>query len=383
MVTRLAPGSIIDLAIAVVLAIVAQVQFWTGTIYGLAAVQAVLLLAATLPLAWRRKAPVLVAGVISGALGLQAALVKPSDAVGAFLALLLAVFSVAAYGRARRSVLVLGLAVAAIVYHLHRDPGSRNPFFQVIELAVVGLVMIAGFAVSNRERRLSAVVRSAADQEARRGAELERALGEQRLQIAREMHDLIAHGVTVMVLQAGAARHALGRDPEQSRRSLRLVEDTGRETLAELRRLLGVLRAGGEAATAVTPQPSLSQLDDLLANARSAGLDVAASVEIGQRHIPPGVDLAAYRIVQEALTNAMKHGGLAPVEVWVALAGDCLDISVTDNGTAGGPVDGPAGHGIAGLRERVAAYGGRLEAGHRAGGGFEVRASLPVSDGPA
>jgi signal transduction histidine kinase len=183
-----------------------------------------------------------------------------------------------------------------------------------------------------------------------------------------------------MVVQAGAAEQVLGSDPERAREPLRNIQATGRQTVVELRRLLGVLRHGDhELATA--PQPCLGQLDGLLADARNAGVSVTAAVEGTPMPLPPSIDLSAYRIVQEGLTNVIKHAGHANAQVIVRYSDQALEVQVTDD--APGGQAGPAtGHGLLGVRERVALFGGTFQAGNRAGGGFGLRALLPLDEAP-
>lgn len=362
------------------LAAAAQFQLWTvDTVHGPAAVQSVLLLGASLPVAWRRNAPSAALLAICAALGVQAALGSPADAIGAFLALLLALFSAAAYGEPASALGSLTAAAAVIAFHLARDPSARNPFVVAIEVAVAAVVVVAGLAVREREHRLQEAVASADRQRESQAAELEQARSEERLNIAREMHDIIAHSVSVMVLQAGAARQALSRDGDEATRSLRQVEETGRETLSELRRLLGVLRQQ-PGAQSLDPPPGLDRLDELLATARDAGIDVKAEIERAPRHIPASIDLAAYRVVQEGLTNVMKHAREDRVQVVVKYGESRLDVRITNHGQARLRSVGSGGHGLSGLEERVRLLGGSFEAGPQEGG-FELRASLPLGVG--
>ena len=205
----------------------------------------------------------------------------------------------------------------------------------------------------------------------------ERAVAEERQRIARELHDVIAHSVSVMTVQAGAVRRLLTPEQEKERQALESVEATGRDALTEMRRLVGLLREQG-AMPEFSPQPGLGSIAALLDGVRSAGLPVELEVDGAPRELPPGVDLAAYRVVQEALTNALKYGGTA--HAWVALhwRDDELELEVANDGRGDGDGSG-GGHGLAGMRERVALYGGDLESGPRDGGGYVVRARLPVT----
>jgi signal transduction histidine kinase len=220
-----------------------------------------------------------------------------------------------------------------------------------------------------------------ADRLEERAAGLERAHAEavagERATIARELHDVIAHSVSVMTVQAGAARLLLDEDPPRARESLIAVEETGRQALGEMRRLLGILR-GDEHETDLAPQPGIADIGALVEQVRAAGLPVDVVVEGQLTALSPGVDLAAYRVVQEALTNALKHAGAARAHVSIRYGATSLELAVTNNGTARENGRRRGGHGLIGLRERVTLYGGDFEAGPRPGGGYAVRASLPL-----
>ncbi len=276
-----------------------------------------------------------------------------------------------------RRLAVLGLAgaiLAVFVIVLAGPDGSYG------EAARVAVLMTAGWVVSvlvaARQRRHHEVEARAAELERVTHERIRGAAAEERARIARELHDVIAHSVGVMTVQAGAARMLVRQDPDAALAPLEAIERTGRDALAELRRLLGVLRDDARRAD-LAPQPGLAQLDALVATFRQAGLPVDITVEGDRRPLPPGLDLTAYRVVQEALTNAQKHGGGAHAHVTVRYADDALDLVVADDGR-GGATGGGAGHGLVGMRERVGLYGGRLLAGPRAAGGYVVRAHLPL-----
>jgi signal transduction histidine kinase len=211
----------------------------------------------------------------------------------------------------------------------------------------------------------------------REKAEAEAAIADERARIARELHDVVAHAISVIVLQARGGRKLLDDEPDEARRALDAIENTASQALAEMRRLLGLLRET-DAELALVPQPTLAHLDDLVAQVRDAGLPVELVVDGEPTELPPGVDLSAYRIVQEALTNALKHAGPATARVAVRYGEGELDLEVSDDGTGTANGHG-AGHGLTGIRERVAVFGGDLEAGQRAEGGFAVRARLPYA----
>jgi signal transduction histidine kinase len=209
------------------------------------------------------------------------------------------------------------------------------------------------------------------------------AVQEERTRIAREMHDILAHSVSVMVVQAGAARRLVARDPGAAGEAAAQVEATGRDALREMRRVVGVLRAGpdgereGVAPMELEPQPALCDVAALVDGYRDAGLDVRLRTDGAPRALASGVELAAYRIIQEALTNTMKHAGPARAEVRIGFGDDALTVVVADDGRGPGFEPGRDGHGLAGMRERVGVYDGDLDAGPHPGGGFRVRARLP------
>jgi len=211
---------------------------------------------------------------------------------------------------------------------------------------------------------------------AERDAEGQRAVVEERQRIARELHDVIAHSVSVMTVQAGAVRRLLLPVQEKERKALETVETTGRQALTEMRRLVGLLREQG-AMPEFSPQPGLGTIGSLLERVRESGLPVELQVEGTPQELPPGVDLAAYRVVQEALTNALKYAGPAQAWVTVRWGDDELQLEIANDGSGDGDGSG-GGHGLAGMRERVLLYGGEIESGRGDGGGYVVRARLPV-----
>jgi len=211
--------------------------------------------------------------------------------------------------------------------------------------------------------------------EAARTAAAQRAVAEERARIARELHDVIAHSVSVMTVQAGAVRRLLQPGQERERLALEAIESTGREALTEMRRLVGLLRRQGTMPD-FSPQPSMRAVDVLVGTIREAGLPVELAVEGEPRELAPGVDLAAYRVIQEALTNALKYAGPARAWVTVRWREDEIEVEIANDGSSEAAGDG-AGHGLIGLRERVALVGGTIESGPRAGGGFVVTARLP------
>ena len=205
-------------------------------------------------------------------------------------------------------------------------------------------------------------------------------LEEERARIARELHDIVSHAISVVTVQTQAVRRRLGPEHAREADDLRAVEATAREAMADLRRLFGVLRADGDAPS-LAPQPGLGELERLLEQTRAAGLAVELEIEGAAGPLPPGADLAAYRVVQEALTNVRRHAHASRATVRLIFGGDRLEIVVDDDG-AGASGNGDGGHGLVGMRERLVLYGGELEAGPRPGGGFRVRATLPLRTAP-
>jgi signal transduction histidine kinase len=221
-----------------------------------------------------------------------------------------------------------------------------------------------------RERQVELVSRVAGDR-------TDDAIRRERARIARELHDVIAHGMSVMVVQADAARHGLDPADEETRAALTEIERTGRESLREMRRLLGLLRDGGESAAALEPQPGMTTVDALVQSVRQAGLPVDLRISGEARPLSPGVDIAAYRIVQEALTNALRHAGPARATVEIGYDDREITLRIEDTGRATGTARGPGGNGLIGMRERALLYGGSFDAGRRPDG-FVVTASLPL-----
>jgi signal transduction histidine kinase len=242
----------------------------------------------------------------------------------------------------------------------------------------IGVAWTTGFVVSRRTEHARAMAERARILEREQVDLAERAVAEERQRIARELHDVIAHSVSVMTVQTGAVRRLLLPEQEKERQALETVEATGREALTEMRRLVGLLREHG-AAPEFAPQPGMGTMDSLLDGVRAAGLPVELEVDGAPRELPAGVDLAAYRVVQEALTNALKYAG--PAHAWVVVhwRAGLLELEIANDGRSDGDGTG-GGHGLAGMRERVSLYGGEIESGPRDGGGYVVRARLPLED---
>jgi signal transduction histidine kinase len=319
----------------------------------------------TLPLVLRRRYPASVAVLVVAAVKVQAlAGGSERNTIAPILPLSVAMYSLALHAERRR--LVVATAGCAALLVLLVNGRADDLLFVGILLAVP---FALGLAVRGRQRRVEDL-----EQQARA------ALADERARIARELHDVVAHSVGVMTVQAAAALRVMNRRPDQAGEALAAIESTGREALAEMRRMVGVLRERDEAEP-LAPQPSLRHLDGLLEQMRTAGLVVDTEVDPPSgsllAELPPGVDLAAYRIIQEALTNALKHSRAQRARVLLRRLPGELQVDVLDPGP---PLDGTkgGGHGLIGMRERVQLYGGRLEAATTADGGFAVRVRLPV-----
>ncbi|MBV9941798.1 MAG: sensor histidine kinase [Solirubrobacterales bacterium] len=247
------------------------------------------------------------------------------------------------------------------------------------ELAVFAIAWVLGDNIRTRRAYLAELEARAARLEREREEKARRAVIEERTRIARELHDVIAHNVSVMVVQASAGEELFDVDPKRARESLSAVASTGRAALAELRRLLGVIRTEEESADAAySPQPGIEYIAELVRQVRETGLPVQLSVLGEPRELPEGVGLCAYRIVQEALTNTLKHADASEAEVSVRYVADALELQVLDDGRGPTPINGEtSGHGLIGMRERVALFGGELSTRSRDGRGYEVRARIP------
>jgi signal transduction histidine kinase len=341
-----------------------------------------------IPVIFRRANPIgayataVVTGGIQVAIGFRP---TPTD-----LAILILLYTLAAYSPRRVSVWGLAVCLAGSAVGIARwtSLGNRS----IINWLFAGAVLFAGPALlawvlgdSMRYRRAyyASLEDRAARLERERDAQARIAAVAERARIARELHDVIAHNVSVMVVQADGASYALGTDPVRAKEALAAISATGRQALAEMRRLLGVLRREEDGVPQErAPQPGMGELGELLDQARSAGLPVSFRVEGVPQELPGGAALAAYRIVQESLTNTRKHAGpVASASVLLRYTGDTLVLAISDDGRGAAAPDG-SGHGLTGMRERVAMYGGSVAAGPRPGGGFEVVATLPLVPAP-
>jgi signal transduction histidine kinase len=331
-------------------------------------------------LSLRRRAPLAMGLVLGVMLVFEESLTTApahENIVGGVGAILFALFSLGAHARslprsaAGALAVVMGAMTDVVVEGISGDD------FWYWRLIYMGGAWGAGYAL--RHRRLQVETLSGHAERLQREQEMRAAaaVAAERRRLARELHDVIAHNVSVMVVQAGAAAAVLDRDPQRARDPLRSIQESGRQAVVELRRLLGILREG-DAELDVAVQPSVRRIDGLVEQMRDAGLDVSVRVEGAPQPLPTSIDLSAYRIVQEGLTNALKHAGASRVEVTIRYAEDVVELEVADDGHGRQGGDGAGGHGLVGMRERVTLFGGAFEAGNRQSGGFALRATLPM-----
>jgi signal transduction histidine kinase len=346
-----------------------------------------LLTAITVPVAFRRRFPVQAFAVSGCALAVD--LLTGGGPGGSLLATLVLLYTLAAYRPRRISIPGLLVSVAGawavVVVRVGSSVGGLN-------LVLLALVISSGTALvawvlgdSMRYRR--AYLRELEDRAARlereRGTQAQIAAAAERARIARELHDVIAHNVSVMVVQADGGGYALRTEPERAGQALAAIAQTGRQALTEMRRLLGVLRSGDE-QSGLAPVPGLDQIRELIDQARDAGMSVSLTLYGAPRPLSEGAELAAYRVVQESLTNTRKHGGLAAAAaITMSYEPDGLLLRMTDDGLGGGAASDGIGHGLNGMRERVAMYGGAVQAGPLPGGGYQVTARLPYTGAEA
>jgi signal transduction histidine kinase len=296
------------------------------------------------------------------------------------------------------SVFVLGMAAAFLLGNLREERQAHIGLLVTLGSAAIvvvnipdrtggelvfipllfGICWLAGYALRERSEQAEAAEDRARQAERDRESATRVAVAEERARIARELHDIVAHAVSVMVLQAGAVRHKLPESLADDAEALRSVEQTGRTALVEMRRLLGALRADGDAPD-LAPRAGLAGLDGLLADIGGAGLPVALHIEGDAVTLPPAIDVSAYRIVQEGLTNALRHARATRADVTLRYSEDELAIEVLDNGPGGG--GGGSGFGLVGVRERVKVFGGEMTAGRAPEGGFVLSTQLPLGDG--
>ena len=336
------------------------------------------MVALIVPLAFRRRWP-FYAPTATGVVCAAASFVDDRFVPNGLITTLVGLTAFVCFGLVRdRTLATAGLAFGIVVIAVvqRNDPqGSVGNFLATT--IFLGIGWGVGFFLSRKHFEAEDAKERAVKAERERVERARLAVADERTRIARELHDIVGHSVSVMTVQASAARLLLKPHQEKEREALMVVEQTGREALAEMRKMVGVLRRPEE-APALAPQPSLEHLDRLIAHTGESGLPVELKIEGRPEPLPPGVDLTAYRLVQEALTNAVKHANAGHADVLVRYGDGYVEVTVTDDGTGDGGGDS-GGHGLVGMRERVAVYGGELEAGPQAAGGYKLRARWPIS----
>ena len=368
--------------------LLSQYEVWTGpiphlggSISGPKPVLSALVALISVGLALRLRYPLLALVLAMGPFGVHGVLDHFVGRGGpnlfeVFLSQVFMVYSTAANTSGRKTY--AGAAIVVALQLVGYGPTLPGSFDQASgEWVFYAIAWALGKTLRRRALRGDRLEARTAELEARQQEQIQAAIADERARIARELHDIVAHSVSLMVLQAGAARQALDRQPEKARDPLLSVEATGRTAMSELRRLVAMLRQP-EDEDQLAPQPSLRHLNLLVDQIRQTGLVIDVDESCREDGIPPGVDLSAYRIAQEALTNVLKHARAVHVSVSVRCDGAAVEVTVEDDGR--GPSDHGSltgGHGIIGMRERVSLFGGRFEAGARAGGGFRVFAHLP------
>jgi len=367
-----------DLALAAGLTVAGQLNVWLafdGYYAGWPRpLDAVLTAAGTIALVWRRREPLAVLGIEFALFPLARAAGAGMTFWGSFVPLFVAVFSVAAEEGRRRRYLGIALPVLGFLLVLDR-PGTRS----FNDAAFYTLVLCVSFGLGESLRRFRERALVLARRTVQLELEQETALARERARIARELHDVISHNLSVAVVQAAGAERVLGGAQPEVTTALRRVQDAGREALAEMQLLLGVLREDGRDGDERAPRPTLARVESLVEQVRESGLPVALEITGDPERLPPAVDLAGYRIVQEALTNTLKHARGASTRVTVACTERELRIDVIDEGGAHTTAEAAGGgRGLLGMRERVHLHGGRLHAGRRDEGGFGVTAVIPL-----
>jgi signal transduction histidine kinase len=369
----------VDVAIVAVVAAGCAVETWSAKhhlsshLTGPPAALFAAYMVALAALALRRRFPLYAVAGAAAALAIEWLVFGASEGFGVFVILVIAGYAAGAYEDRGRALAGLAVLTATAVVWSFRDPTQRGLSGHVGGAGWMSTVLIAWLVGSYVHHLRWRASRAELEREER----AEAAVASERGRIARELHDIIAHNVSVMVVQAEAADEMLDRNqPERARAPVQTIEETGRAALSDMRRMLGILREA-DTRPAFAPQPGIANLELLLAKMRESGLPVELEVEGEPRPLPPGIDLSAFRIVQEALTNALKHAGPARAHVLVRFMPEVVELEIEDDGAGpGGETAG--GHGLVGMRQRVALFGGELAAGPRKEGGFRVRALLPV-----
>ncbi|HEY0416265.1 MAG TPA: histidine kinase [Gaiellaceae bacterium] len=385
-VRRLLRSTSADVALALAVLALGEAELWGGATYqgdpvypGPRIANALVVVPLlTLPLVLRRRRPLLAFALVLGTMACASVAFGGAEAASSFVVWIVAVYSATANTDRRVVVLVAGLAVGAV--HELRDAHVRGIGDVVFPAGLVGVSWLFGAAVRGRQGRIVALEDETSRLVADREQRAREAVAAERARIARELHDVIAHAVSVVVVQAQAGQRLVGKDEERTRESLEAIETTARTAMQEMRRLLGMLRETDGAT--LEPQPGLAQLDLLAAQVSDAGLPVEVVVAGEPVPLSAGLDLAAYRLVQEGLTNALKHSGADRAHVRIVYERTHLSVEVDDDGGGASGNGAGSGQGLVGLRERVTLYGGELESSPRPEGGWRLQARLPIGDVP-
>ena len=367
-----------DVALALVLFALTEAFVVTGTLMsgGATALSVASAAALTLPLAWRRRAPLAAAVFVAGAIVVDDLVAGWDGAVISFPSSIIAAYSAGAHARQRHAIAALAALTGANLIDALGAPGNRAGDL-ALGLVVFSLVpWLVGQALRRERARTAELQELAAQLAAEREQRTREAVSAERGRIARELHDIVGHAISLIAVQADAAGRLLRRDPSRAREPLEAIQTTSRGALAEMRQLVGLLRESDEQPL-LGPQPGVGDLTRLVDNARQAGLPVTVELTGERRALPATIDLAAYRIVQEGLTNVHKHAGAAPTSITIHYEESHLDVEVR-NGGDGASASG-RGHGLIGIRERVALLGGELETGPVENGDFVVHARLPLT----
>lgn len=361
----------VDLALAAALVVGAQVVAWSGTFRGPVWPNAVLALAMTAPLYWRRAVPVPVLAVVLAVVGAQALVFGATETAAVLLPLLVAVYSAAAYGGP--AYVVASIALLGVVVHDLRDPLVDSPAEAWFSPLVTAAVFMVGRIVHARRQQAEDAKERLRGMENDRERAIADAVAAEQRRLGREVHDVVAHSIGVMALQAGAAEQVLDRDPTRAREALRLIQRTGHDAAREMGRLLSA-----EDTPTRDPLPSLSAAPSLLSRVRASGLDADLVVQGTPRVLTPVLELSLFRIVQEGLTNALKHAPAARTRVCIRYNSGTVDVEVVTEGPILVDHSDRTRRGLRGIAERVEAVGGHLEAGPSLPSGWRLTATVPV-----
>jgi len=372
----------LDTLLCAVATVLCQYDVWfAGQVPGPRALMSPLLLAATGSFLWRRSRPLVVVALSMVAVTFQAVYSgRAAEDPGGFAVFLIPLYAVGAYAPLRQAFVGAALATTAGIVHGFYDTSTStqadvwaNAFFWLMSVAA----WLIGIAV-HRHRDATALAVAMARAEATRDAEAAAAIAAERARIARELHDIVSHTLSVMIVQADAGELFTDTDPERARGAFDTIGRTGRQALDDMRRLLAILRADERSGAELGPPPGLRDLPALASAVTASGVEVHLRIHPHDVALPEAQDLSVFRIVQEALTNTLKHAAARTAEVEVAIAGDAVTISITDDGRGGGDVR-PGGHGLVSIRERVAMFGGQANVGAEPDGGYRVEARLPLT----